>query len=90
MFRLTYFVSCSTETDRWNCQDRYEVWGSGEAICNLYYHLCSLSELQKAGKYESACPNFIEIYTKDGLNVTKEYKKHGNMGVISREINTFK
>ena len=39
LFRLTYFQTQPSETDKWKSSDRYELYGSAEAICNLYIQL---------------------------------------------------
>lgn len=91
LFRLTYFVGNDpTEGAQWLSNNRYEIYGSAEAICDMYFHLSQLKKLKLSGAAESACPMFIEIYNKDGRNLTDIYHRHGTMGVISSECNTFK
>ena len=92
LFRLTYFVGGdeSEPDSKWRTNHRFEVYGSGEAICDLYFHLKCLKELHNKGLHESSCPKFIEIKNKDGQNLTEIYKKHGILGVISNTENTFK
>ena len=60
LFRLTYFNTSKDVTDKWKATYRFEVYGSGEAICDLYRSLSSLAELTDA-----CVPRFLEIYNKD-------------------------
>ena len=84
IFRLTYFNCSSDTTDQWEATYRYEVYGSGEAICDMYRNLKNLAE-----KTDACVPRFLEIYNKDGVNLTEEYRKRGNPGVIYNTLNTF-
>lgn len=89
LFRLTYFVAGSEKDDKWLCSNRYEIYGSAEAICNMYFNLNCLKELKEKNIHESACPMFMEIYNKDGRCLTEVYKKQGTLGVSSNSCNTF-
>lgn len=88
IFRLTYFVSTPHETDKWKSTHRYEVFGSAEAICDLYLHLKKIANIADTIKDLGGVPHFIDMYNKDGLNLNEEFKKHGFMGL--RNCNTFK
>jgi hypothetical protein len=90
MFRLTYFVGGSHVTDKWECENRYEVWGSAEAICDLFFHLRALEKLSFGRQHECACPRFIKIWNKDGQDVTGHYHTGGLQAVAATQINTFK
>jgi hypothetical protein len=84
IFRLTYF-NCSKYTEsKWDATYRHEIYGSGEAICDMYRNLIRIGEIT-----DGSVPRFIEIYNKDGVNLTEEYKRKGNPGVIYKTCNTF-
>lgn len=75
------------ETDKWQCDNRFEIYGSAKAISNLYFNLSCLERLHQEDKHPSACPRFIDILNKDGVSVLEDYKKHGLGGLCN--INTF-
>lgn len=85
LFRLTYFQTQPSETDKWKSSDRYELYGSAEAICNLYIQLKKLQEANVG-----SCPNFIDIFNKDGFKLNDAFKEHGLQGLYGNSNNTFK
>jgi hypothetical protein len=85
LFRLTYF-NCSKDTEsKWTASERFEVYGSGEAICDLYRHLIRWNT-----STDGCAPRFIEIFNKDGVNLTEEYRLKGDAGVVCNTCNTFR
>ncbi len=87
IFRLTYFLG-SSEKDKWDCSNRYEVYGSREAIADLYLHFKNLEKFSDEGKYYGyASPRYIDILNKDGQSQLKDFQKHGLWGLSNN--NTF-
>lgn len=90
LFRLTYFFCCVDETDKWRTDHRYEIYGSAEAICNIYLTFKNLEEVAISNSQIGGIPRFIEIYSKDGQILTEQFKKHGLNGLYGNVCNTFK
>lgn len=91
LFRLTYFNCSNNETNKWNASYRFEIYGSAEAICDIYLTLKKLGCMDNSTHEDwGAIPRFVEVYNKDGVNLTKELKQNGLMGLYSNSNNTFK
>ena len=59
LFRLTYASATAHATSVYDSDDRYEIFGSRDAIWNLWFQLRSLQQLTDAGLAASACPRFL-------------------------------
>ncbi len=87
LFRLTYFVGNDSKEDKWKFNQRFEIWGSAEAIFDVWFHLTELECLFSRKLHYSACPMFIEVYNKDGR---KQDMSSGLNNLIASSSNTFK
>jgi hypothetical protein len=82
IFRLTYFVAQKHEEDKWKCSDRFEIFGSAEAISHIWLNLTQIGK-----DYDGSFPRFIEVISKDGNVVDMTY---GVRGMYAQTTNTFK
>ncbi|GJL53082.1 MAG: hypothetical protein NPIRA02_02140 [Nitrospirales bacterium] len=79
-FRLTWAVGNEEKRDIFDCEHRYEVLGSREAIFDLWFHLSQLEELAKQRLHASACPRFLTIVDKNGI---PQEPRHGLQALVN-------
>lgn len=76
-FRLTWGVGNQETRDIYDCEHRYEIMGSREAIFDLWFHLSQLEKLADQRLHESACPRCLTIFDMNGIPQEPHRGLHG-------------
>ena len=76
-FRLTWGVRNRTMRNIHDCDNRFEVIGSREAIFDLWFHLSELEKLADKQLHESACPRCLTIFDMNSIPQEPHRGLHG-------------
>lgn len=87
IFRLTYFNCNITEEDKRKTSERFEIFGSAEAIFNVWFSFKGQEDECKLRNRFFNIPRFVEVFSKEGNKIDMS---KGTSEMYSISCDTFK